>query len=79
MRVIGRTIQNDEGVDLETYPTHIDAARAMLEMDQTVNPFGNEYDCIQTELNRMNETELQSDRAHYLMDRAEAIRKEWRK
>ena len=49
------------------------------------NPFvqrkdtGYEYDNIQEKLNRMTETELQSDYAHKLMDRAEKIREEWRK
>ena len=40
---------------------------------------GYEYDNIQIKLSRMNETELQSDYAHKLMDRAAQIRKQWRK
>ena len=36
-----------------------------------------EYENIQNTLNRMSETELQSDRAHELMDRAQEIRAGW--
>ena len=50
---------------------------------ETIMPWaidtGYEYDNIQEKLNRMTEVELQSDYAHELMDRAEEIRKEWRK
>ena len=38
-----------------------------------------EYENIQNELNRMTETQLESDYAHKLMDRAEVIRAEWNK
>lgn len=39
---------------------------------------GYEYDNIQDELNRMTETQLETEYAHKLMDRAEEIRKKWR-
>ena len=38
-----------------------------------------EYENIQNELNRMTETQLESDYAHNLMDRAAVIRAEWNK
>lgn len=43
-----------------------------------VTDSGYEYDNIQAKLDRMTETELQSDYAHGLMDRAAKIRDDWR-
>jgi hypothetical protein len=39
---------------------------------------GYEYDSIQEKLDAMTETELESDFAHRLMDRASQIREQWR-
>lgn len=36
-----------------------------------------EYENIQNELNEMTQTQLDSDYAHKLMDRAAEIKKEW--
>lgn len=40
---------------------------------------GYEYDSIQEQLDAMNGTELESGRAHRLMDRAAEIRAQWRR
>lgn len=40
---------------------------------------GYEYDKIQEQLDAMTSAELESERAHRLMDRAAQIREEWRR
>lgn len=54
-------------------------ARVLAPLPDDVAESGYEYDNIQEQLNRMTETELNSERGHRLMDRSAAIRECWRR